>query len=103
MISVDEPLGNHLQAGLESGFCAFLGIQIVRRIDSTLPFEPQLARKRGVKIGFDLETHAAGKGLSAGSNEQMMVSLVHHRLGNERRRSNTLQRRNTAGPLLRSV
>src|SRR4029450_9978873 len=38
-----------------------------------------------------------------GANEQMMVGLLHHRLGDERRRSNTLQRRNTAGSLLWSV
>ena len=103
MVAVDETVGNHLQTGLEARGAAFLGVEIVRRIDSALPFEPELARTRSVQVVLDDEPHLTGEYLCSRANEQMMIGMLHHRLRNERRRANTFQCSDTTGALLRAV
>ena len=75
----------------------------MRRIDAPFPFQPQLARVRRVKVVFDLESHVARKILCAFADDQVMIGLLQHRPGDQRRRAHAFDGRDRAGLLPRSV
>ncbi len=72
-------------------------------IDAALPFEPQLARALGVEVVLDLEAHVARELLRVLADEQVVIGLLEHGLGDERRRAHAFDARHAAGALGRPV
>src|SRR6266550_953533 len=73
------------------------------RIRATLPLQPDLARVFGVQIVLDLETHIARKILGAFADDQMMVRVIHHGPGNERRSADSFNGAYRACPFFWSM
>ncbi len=82
---------------------ALLRIEVVLGIDAPLPFQPQPARLLGVEVVLDLEAHVAREVLRALADQQVMVGLLEHRLGDERRRAHAFEGGDAAGALRRPV
>src|SRR5687767_14761993 len=79
---------------------AFLRIEIVSGIGPAFPLEPLPAGVLGIEIVFNLEAHVSRKVLRAFADDQMMVSVLHHCFGNERRSAYAFERAHGARAFL---
>ncbi len=73
------------------------------RVGAPLPLQPEAPRLLGVEVVLDLEAELAREILRALAHQQVMVGLLHHRLGDERRCAHALERRHGAGLPLRAM
>ena len=87
----------------EAGFEPLAGIEPVAGVDPPAPFEPQRARRLRVEVVLDLEPELARERLGAGPDEQVVVGEFGHRLRDERRSADALERRDAPGPASGSV
>jgi hypothetical protein len=98
VVGVDEAFPDHLQAGLEPRGASLSGIQPMAGIHPPLPLQPQFPAVLGVQVLLDAEAHLLGEGLGVAAHDQVMVGVVHHRLGHSGRRADALQAGHAAGP-----
>ncbi len=79
----DQTVPEHSETRFVPRLRPTFGIQVMARVDPSLPLEPQRTRPIGVQIVLDLEAHHAGERLRARSDQQMMVGVLHHGLGHQ--------------------
>src|SRR5205085_11085500 len=87
---------NHLQSFTSPDFGALRRVEVVRGVCAPLPFEPEFARVLCVEVVFDCESHVARERLRAVADDEVVVSVLHHGLRDERGRANAFERRDRA-------
>ena len=75
----------------------------MRWVYAPFPLQPKAAGFFRVEVVLDFESQTACKGLGSFSDDEMMIRLIHYRLGNEGRGAYTFERSDTAGTSFRSV
>ena len=69
MVLGNQPVGDHREPGAVARIRVLFGIEVVARVDTTFPFEPEFARFLGVEVILDFHAHVAREALRSGADE----------------------------------